>query len=147
MGRQKLRLYGDADIEGALEDHLRQHKHVNYRGTRELRSTTRDDRHHYRESLKQRRVLISHNDDFLDNEKYPLHETDGVIVVKRRQDLQTQALAFEKFLRWFWGPVIRDGQGSSTLGFFKIELSVDGFHYWRRLVDGSSEEDYHAFLR
>jgi hypothetical protein len=145
MGGRKLRIYGDADIEGALEAHLKCHKRINYRGTRDLDSHTREDLHHYREARKLRRVLVTHDDDFLDDEKYPLHETEGVIVVKRRQSLEVQALALEKLLMWFRGGA--DGNGMSTLGRFKVELSVDGFHYSRRLADGSSEEGYHAFLR
>lgn len=140
MGRRKLKTYGDADIEGALESYLRRHKKINYVGTRDLRSETREDLYHYREARKQRRVLVSHNDDFLDNEKYPLHETEGVIVVKRKQSLEIQALALDKFITWL--RVGTNADGTSTLGCFKVQLSADGFHYWRRHKDGNSEEGY-----
>ena len=144
MGRRKLRVYGDADLDTDFEDYLRDHKWVNYTGARDLGFADRDDQHHYREASRQERVLVTHDDDFLNNTRYALQETEGVIVVKRAQGLEAQAVAFERFLRQVW-PQFRDEQGWRVLGFFKINLSTQGFHWWRRTASGSQEEGYEPF--
>lgn len=144
MGRRKLRIYGDADLEAELEEYLRNHNWINYEGARELGFSGRDDEHHYREALRRERVLVTHDDDFLNNSRYALHETEGVIVIKRGQSLEAQAFAFERFLRQAW-PAFRDEREWRVLGFFKVSLSAQGFHWWSRNADGNETEGYEPF--
>lgn len=145
MGRRKLRVYGDADLEAELEDYLRNHKWINYEGARELGFSGRDDEHHYREASKRERVLVTHDEDFLNNAKFPLQETDGVIVIKRGGGLAAQLIALERFLSEVW-PDFRDERGWRALGFFKARLTAQGFHWWGRTAEGKETEGYVLFL-
>jgi hypothetical protein len=143
MGRRKLRIYGDADLDSDLEAHLRGHNWINYVGTKEHGLSDRGDDHHYQMARKDGRVLLTHDDGYLNNRVFPMLETDGVIVLKRGAGLDHVAIAFERLLRWYWGPVLRKSRG--TLGYMKINLSRDGFHYWGRTYEGQDEEGYQRF--
>lgn len=145
MSRQKIHLYGDADLESELEDRLRGHAWVNYVGAKELGYGRRDDDFHFREAARRQRVLVSHDDDYLDNSDFPLQQTNGVLVIKRGQGFEGVALALEKFLRWVWGPLFRDEGGGPTFGPVKVSLSNDGFHWWARTGSGTMDDEYYPF--
>jgi len=145
MSRRKLRIYGDEDLDADLEEWLRTHKWVNYEGARDLGFQNRGDDHHYQEARKRRRVLVSHDPDYLDDTLFPLQQTDGVIVIKRGQARQDVAVALEKFMRWAWGPFIREYTERGVLGWHKVRLSTEGFHYRMRTWDGGQVEDYFPF--
>ncbi|MCH8814588.1 MAG: hypothetical protein IH957_05730 [Chloroflexi bacterium] len=142
MAGRKLRVYGDADLEVELEQYFRDHKSVNYESARDLGYAGHEDEHHYREALKRRRLLVTHDGDYLNDSKFPLQETDGVLVLKRGQNLEAQTMALEKFLRWVWVPIFRDDSNYSALGHVKVELSGDGYHWWMHTTDGNVEEGY-----
>jgi predicted nuclease of predicted toxin-antitoxin system len=145
MSRRKLRIYGDEDLDAKLEEWLRVHKWVNYVGARDLGFQNRGDDHHYQEAYKRHRVLASHDPDYLDDTLFPLQKTEGVIVIKRGQTPQDVAVALEFFMRWAWGPFIRDYMDRGVLGFQKVRLSTGGFHYRMRTGEGGEVEDYFPF--
>jgi predicted nuclease of predicted toxin-antitoxin system len=145
MSRSKLRIYGDEDLDANLEVWLRGQKRVNYEGARDLGFQNRGDDHHYQEAYKRHRVLISHDPDYLDDTLFPLQQTEGVIVIKRGQTPQDVAVALEMFMRWAWGPFIRDYRERGVLGEMKVRLSTGGFHYRMRTLDGGEVEDYFPF--
>lgn len=142
MGHRKLRLYGDADLDGVVEDYLRAHKWVNYVGARELGYATRGDDHHYQEAAGRRRALVTHDDGYL-APRYRVQQTAGIIVIRRGRNRSDVATAFNRFLLWWWAPAL--GQERPNLGNMKVELSVDGFHYWMYTEDGQDEEDYWTY--
>ncbi len=143
MTRRKLRLYGDADIDTDLEKYLRQHKRINYTGARDIRLSARPDTDHYRHAFKDNRVLVTHDDGYLNNHEYPIIQTHGVLVLKRGSGGHYVQQAFERLLKHYWGPVLSDDR--RTLGYMKLNLSVEGFHYWGRTVEGQQDEGYHEF--
>jgi hypothetical protein len=145
MGRRKLFLYGDADLDSEFEQYLRMHNWVNYEGARGLGLAGRSDRFHFREAFRKKRVLICHDDGYLAKSTYPLHRTNGVIVIRRGRDWTYAADAFERFVRAMWAPVFRDVVNVSILGYAKVSLSRDGFHLWGRTTDGQVFEEYHIF--
>lgn len=129
MGKRKLGIYGDADLDPEIESYLKQHKWLSYVGARERQVAGRDDSHHYSEAFKLGRVLVTHDDGYINNRKYPIQETHGVIILRQRS-LDYVAVSMERFLRWYWEPMYRHQRG--VLGFMKVDLSADGFHYWGR---------------
>ncbi len=150
MSKRKLRLYGDADLDGEIEGWLLGHKWTNFVSCKPTDlstpdTSTRDDGFHYRESAKQGRVLITNDDDYMDNSRFALQETSGVIVLKRGQAKTDMVVSFNKFLYWIWGPFAREYRITGTLGRMKVHLSKDGFHYKARRNDGMDVEDYYPF--
>ena len=145
MSRRKLRIYGDEDLDANLEEWLRAHKWVNYESARDLGFQNRGDDHHYQEAYRRRRVLVSHDPDYLNNTLFPLQQTHGVIVIKRGQTPLDVAVALDRFMRWAWGPFVRDYRERGVLGPQKVRLSTEGFHYQMRTSDGAEIEDYFPF--
>jgi hypothetical protein len=107
MARRKLRIYCDADLDQAVEQALCGLNQINGDSARRSGTTTRGDPDHFHFAAKHRRVLITHDDGYL-NSDYSIMETHGVIVISRGQGATAVVTAFLKFLLWAWVPLIRD---------------------------------------
>jgi len=141
MPQRKLRVYCDADIDRPVEDALSDLKQVNCHSARRRRADTRDDLDHFRFAARHRRVLVTHDADYLNPSRYPIMETEGVIVIKRGQHQRDVMVAFLRFMEWAWRPANASG---GRFRRWKVDLSTRGFHYWER-VGGETQTDYINF--
>lgn len=85
--RRKVRAYFDADIPSSVAERVRTKLHwdvLSAQEQAELRN--RDDQFHYQNARKLTRILFSLDKDFLDDRRFPLHESPGVFVLQARQD-------------------------------------------------------------
>jgi predicted nuclease of predicted toxin-antitoxin system len=144
MARRKLYIYCDADLDEAVEEAFRRLKEINCDSARRAGTTTRADTDHFHYAAKNKRVLVTHDDDFLQR-SYSIMDTHGVIVISRGQNSVAVIEAFLKFLWWAWAPLVRDELKIRSLPGLKVRLSTDGFHWWQRTSDGKIEEDYYRF--
>jgi len=87
MSRRKVRAYFDADIPVSVAERVRTKLRWDILSAQEqadLRS--RDDEFHYQNARKLKRILFTLDKDFLDDRRFPLHQSPGVFVLKAKQD-------------------------------------------------------------
>ena len=76
----RARFYCDHNVEPAIVEVLR---HLNYdvESARDIAAEQQPDEFHYRRAFKSKRILITLDKDFLDNVRFPLSQTRGVIIL------------------------------------------------------------------
>lgn len=87
MSRRKVRAYFDADIPVSVAERVRTNLRwevLSAQEQAELRS--RDDEFHYENARKLKRILFTLDKDFLDDHRFPLHQSPGVFVLQAKQD-------------------------------------------------------------
>src|SRR3990172_5841635 len=73
------RFYADHDIDASIVWMLR-HKECDVKTASEIGAEQQPDIFHYRRAFKEKRVLLTHDKGYLNNEDYPLLQTRGVII-------------------------------------------------------------------
>ena len=82
MKKYKWRIYADKNIERSVVEDLRKAgMDVLWVGEETLLSNQTDDLFHYEEARKRQSYLLTHDKDFWDDLKYPLHRSPGVIIL------------------------------------------------------------------
>jgi predicted nuclease of predicted toxin-antitoxin system len=87
MSRRKIRAYFDADIPVSVAERVRTKLRWDVLSAQEqadLRSP--DDEFHYGHARKLKRILFTLDKDFLDDRRFPLHQSPGVFVLQAKQD-------------------------------------------------------------
>lgn len=51
----------------------------------------------YSQSMKEHRVILTNDQDFYDDHKFPMHQTNGIIIITQK-DIEETIIALEKFL-------------------------------------------------
>lgn len=75
----EARFYADHNLDQSIVYVLR-HEKFDVETAEGIQADKQPDEFHYRYAFKSKRVLLTHDKDFLDNERYPLSQTCGVIV-------------------------------------------------------------------
>ena len=72
----KAKFYADHDIDESIPIVL-QHLKYDVEIAREVGAESQPDEFHFRRAFKTNRVLITHDKDYLDNNRFPLSQTRG----------------------------------------------------------------------
>lgn len=121
MKPYKWRLYADHNIEREIVQYLREDARMDVLWVQEepkLRQQ-QDDIFHYHEARRLRRYLLTYDQDFWDDARFPLNQSPGVIILVRGSEAKYLVHVFEKLLTGF-GEVI-------YLDAMKIRLTAEGF--------------------
>lgn len=85
--RRKVRAYFDANIPCSVAERVRTNLHWDLLCAQENPELSKqEDEFHYANARKLSRVLFTLDKDFLDDRRFPLHESPGVHVLHARQD-------------------------------------------------------------
>jgi hypothetical protein len=126
--RKKWRLYADNNIEQEIVQYLKSEAGFNVLSVAEdsdLRH--REDEFHYDKARQLGRYLLTHDDDFWDDRRFPLHASPGVIIIPKNEE--GQAKYFPVLLRKIIDVDYNVDGGPRHLGTMKIKLSWDGMTY------------------
>jgi len=83
--RGKIRFLVDENAGEGVADALRQ-MGFNSRSARELGLAGRSDEDVFAAAWRENRVIITHDDDFLNNRRFPHHRNPGVVVIRPGAD-------------------------------------------------------------
>jgi len=75
----KVRFYADQNLDASIVEVLRHYGHDVITAQEKGHHQQPDD-YHYRWAHKAKRVLLTHDKDYLDHDRFPLSQTRGVIV-------------------------------------------------------------------
>lgn len=75
----RARFYADHNLDASIVEVLRYRKY-DVETAQEVGAERQPDEFHYRRAFMTRRVLLTQDKDYLDNERFPLSQTRGVIV-------------------------------------------------------------------
>ncbi len=85
--KPKIRAYFDADIPSSVAERVRTKLRWDVVSAQEQADLRRrDDEFHYKNARKLRRILFTLGKDFLDDRRFPLHQSPGVFVLQASQD-------------------------------------------------------------
>lgn len=73
------KFYADHNLDESIVLVLRHQGH-DVETAREIGAERQPDEYHYRRALKTKRVLLTEDGDYLDNRRFPLSQTRGVVV-------------------------------------------------------------------
>jgi predicted nuclease of predicted toxin-antitoxin system len=132
----KWRLYADNNIEHEIVDHLRKSKmDVCWVAEEPDLRREKDDAFHYRKARELGRYLVTHDEDFWNDPKYPLLSCPGLII------LATTDTSIAKWLVTLFRKLIRDYNPLPKplkLDGVKIRLANEGVTI--RLVDHDTQK-------
>jgi len=77
----KVKFYADESLDMDLINYLRDQKHVNIVTAIELGYAGRDDDFQFKAAYKQKRFLLTTDQDFLNHSKYPLNQMFGIVAL------------------------------------------------------------------
>jgi len=125
MKGYKWRIYADNNIESEIVAFLRQSKmDVVYVAEDPKLKKEKDDRFHFNRARKLKCILLTHDEDFWNDKKYPLHLSPGLIL------LASKGLEVNKYLpilfRKLFQETINDVRDPLFLEKIKTKLSDDG---------------------
>jgi len=98
----------------------------------------REDEFHYQKARQLGRYLLTHDDDFWDDRRFPLRHSPGVIIVPKDQQGMTKL--FPVLLRKIIERDYNIDDGPRHLGGVKIRMTWDGMAHKARLRDGTVQE-------
>jgi predicted nuclease of predicted toxin-antitoxin system len=91
--KYKWRIYADKNVErNVVQDLRRAGVDVLWVSEETSLSKQIDDSFHYQEARKRQRYLLTHDEDFWDDSKYPLHLSPGVIILSHTPEPDLGAL-------------------------------------------------------
>ncbi len=76
----KVRCYADHNVDYSIIEALRMKKY-DVESAKDIRADNQPDNFHFRRAFQTKRVLITLDKDFLNNDKFPLHQTRGIIIL------------------------------------------------------------------
>jgi predicted nuclease of predicted toxin-antitoxin system len=123
---RKAKFLVDESLGRGTTEFLRQNK-VNVRDVWELGINGKSDEMVYTRAKKGKRVLLTHDEDFLDNRKYPLNASYGIIILpggSGSENILLEALSGVIGYIWPFGDLFRESktvissQGEWTIHFF-----------------------------
>lgn len=76
---RKVKFYADHNLDRAIIEVLRRLKY-DIETAREIGAEYQPDQFHYRHAFTQKRVLLTLDKDYLDNGRFPLSQTHGVVI-------------------------------------------------------------------
>ncbi len=75
----EAKFYADHDLDDTIVQVLRRLKYE-VETARDISAQDQSDEFHYKRAFKTKRVLLTHDKDYLDNERFPLSQTNGIII-------------------------------------------------------------------
>jgi predicted nuclease of predicted toxin-antitoxin system len=135
--RKKWRLYADNNIEKEIVEYLRQEEFdvAAVAEITELRH--QEDEFHYQKARQLDRYLLTHDDDFWDDRRFPLRESPGIIILPKNDG--GDAKYFPVLLRKIVERDYNIDNGPRHLAGFKFRLSWDGMTYKASSLAGSTQ--------
>lgn len=132
---RKWRLYADNNIEAEIVRFLKSEAGFNVLSVADdpgLRH--QEDEFHYNKARQLDRYLLTHDDDFWDDRRFPLHQSPGVIIIPKNEE--GQAKLFPVLLRQMVEVDFDVDREDRHLGAMKFRLSWDGMTY-KTTLDGT----------
>lgn len=135
--RKKWRLYADNNIESEIIEHLRQESFDVLAVGEDAQLRHHEDEFHYQKARQLDRYLLTHDDDFWDDRRFPLRQSPGVIILPKNE--QGDAKFFPVLLRKIIERDYNVDNGPRHLGGVKFRLTWDGMTYKMSPSDGSPQ--------
>jgi predicted nuclease of predicted toxin-antitoxin system len=76
----RVRFYADHNVDGAIVEVLRFIKY-DVETARDIGAERQPDDFHFKRAYNSKRVLLTHDSDYLDNTQFPLSQTRGVVIL------------------------------------------------------------------
>jgi predicted nuclease of predicted toxin-antitoxin system len=87
MKPYKWRLYADNNIEREIVEHLREKEKMDVLYVRDdPKLRAQEDPFHYQDARKLGRYLLTHDEDFWNDQQYPLHTCPGLIILPKNSE-------------------------------------------------------------
>lgn len=135
-GRKKWRLYADNNVEHEIIRYLRDEASFDVLAVGEGQKLKhQEDEFHYRKALQLDRYLLTHDDDFWDDRRFPLRDSPGVIIIPENEEGATKL--FPVLLRKIIERDYNIDGGLRHLGGMKIRLTWDGMTHKASRSDGT----------
>ena len=129
--RKKWRLYADNNIEKEIVEYLREEGFDVLAVGEEPELRHKEDEFHYQKSRQLDRYLLTHDDDFWEDRRFPLRQSPGVIILPKNDEGLTKR--FPVLLRKIIERDYNVDNGPRHLGGVKFRLTWDGMTYKARL--------------
>jgi predicted nuclease of predicted toxin-antitoxin system len=133
--RKKWRFYADNNIESHIIDHLRGADFDVLAVSGRPGAQNSGDGFHYEQARQLDRYLLTHDDDFWDDRRFPLRQSPGVVILPK--DEEGQAKYFPVLLRKIIERDYNIDNGPRHLHGSKIRLTWDGMTHKAALADGT----------
>jgi predicted nuclease of predicted toxin-antitoxin system len=133
--RKKWRLYADNNIEKETVEYLREERFDVLAVGDDQRLRRQEDEFHYDKARQLDRYLLTHDDDFWDDRRFPLRQSPGVIILPKNEEGMTKL--FPVLLRKIIERDYNVDNGSRHLVGRKFRLTWDGMTYKASLSDGT----------
>jgi predicted nuclease of predicted toxin-antitoxin system len=137
--RRKWRLYADNNIEKEIAHYLKEQAGFDVLTVcDDPKLQHRDDEFHYERARQLGRYLLTHDDDFWDDRRFPLRQSPGVIIIPKNEEGMTRL--FPVLLRKIIERDYNIDNGPRHLGGTKVRMTWDGMTHKASLPDGSVQE-------
>ena len=137
--RKKWRLYADNNVEREIIQYLREDAGFDVLAVGDdPKLQNREDEFHYQKACQLVRYLLTHDDDFWDDRRFPLRHSPGVIIIPKNEDGMTKL--FPVLLRKIVEIDYNIDNGPRHLGGAKIRMTWDGMALKAGFSDGSIEK-------
>ena len=134
----KARFYADENIESYLVEHIRKNG-FKVESANEIGFSPRDDQFHLQEARRRKCILLTRDDDFLDNKKFPFSNLKDTAVIVLRTETRSQAnLNFGYMLVSLFDEI--GASGNKNLYGLKVELKGPRIIFHAN-VDGKIKTD------
>jgi predicted nuclease of predicted toxin-antitoxin system len=125
--RKKWRLYADNNIEREIIEYLREEGFDVLSVGEDPQLRNEEDEFHYQKARQYDRYLLTHDDDYWDDRRFPLRQSPGVIILPENED--GEAKYFPVLLRKIIDRDYNVDNGLRHLGGVKFRLTWDGMTY------------------
>jgi len=133
--RKKWRLYADNNIEREIVEHLLGERFDVLAVGADPQLRHQEDEFHYQKARQLDRYLLTHDEDFWDDRRFPLRESPGVIIIPGNEEGMSKH--FPVLLRKIIERDYNVDNGPRHLGGVKLRLTWDGMTYKSNPPDGS----------
>jgi predicted nuclease of predicted toxin-antitoxin system len=136
--RKKWRLYADNNIEKEIVEYLQTSGFDVIAVGADPKLRHQEDEFHYQKARQLNRYLLTHDDDFWDDKRFPLRQSPGVIIIPRNAGGMSRL--FPVLLRKIIERDYNIDNGPRHLGGVKLRLTWDGITYKSNPPDGSLQK-------
>lgn len=119
----RVKFYADENIPKNLIEYLRRRHNVNITSAHEMGFQGRDDTFHFHEARKQKRFLLSCDNDFLDHRRFPFGQMEGVVIL----DIPKESPGIGWMSMWLESEIVPSGKGIRGT---KIVVHHDRFDFY-----------------
>ena len=133
--RKKWRLYADNNIEKEIVEYLRQEQFDVLAVGEDPQLRHHKDEFHYQKASQLDRYILTHDDDFWDDGRFPLRKSPGIFILPKNEE--GDAKYFPVLLRKIIERDYNVDNGPRHLGGVTFRLTWDGMTYKMSSMEGA----------